>query len=257
NVWNTRLGPDAGVIGRSIQLGTGRLTVVGVAPRGFSFPPATTTDIIVPFRLPAAALAERRAWIHAMGRMRGGAGVPQVNAELAALSRQLETEFPASNRGIEYDVLSIRDAAVGDTGRPLVLLFVAVGFVLLIACVNVGNLLIARSLARQQEMATRLALGAGRLRPAMQMLTEGLVLALTGGGVGILVAWWAAPALAAMVPQSSPMRGLDAVTVNPTVLAFAFAASIVAALLFSAIASIGSSGSMAAVTTGRRTTMSG
>ena len=255
NLWTTRFGSNPDVIGRSINLGDSRRTVVGVLPRGFRFPPNETTDIVVPFRLPPAAPAERRVWIHAMGRVRTTVGLRQANADLASLSRQLEAEFPGSNRGIEYDLLSIREAAVGDTGRPLLLLFVAVGFVLLIACVNVGNLLIARSLSRQQEIAMRLALGAGRMRLAVQTLTEGLVLALAGGVAGVLIAWRAAPALAAMIPQAESIPGLDSISVNPTVLGFTFAASVVAALLFSGVATVGLGGSMASVAASRRTTM--
>src|SRR5262249_46445583 len=124
-----------------------------------------------------------------------------------------------------------------------------------IACVNVGNLLLARSLARQQEMATRLALGAGRARLAMQMLVEGLVLALAGGVVGVLLAWRTAPALAALVGGSTTIPGLDAVSVNPVVLLFAFGASIAAALLFSAVGGFGSSGVGASLVAARRMTM--
>ena len=130
-------------------MGTLRRMVVGVLPRGLRFPPAAETDIIIPLGLPSAAPAERRQWILATGRFRPGVSLAQANAEVTALSAQLEAEFPASNRGTQYDLLTIRDASIGDTRRPLVLLLAAVGFVLLIACVNVGNLLIARSVARQ------------------------------------------------------------------------------------------------------------
>ena len=104
----------------------------------------------------------------------------------------------------------MRDALVGDTKRPLLLLLAAVGFVLLIACANVGNLLLARSLGRRQEMAVRTALGAAWTRLAAQVLTEALVLSLTGGLIGVAIAWQAAPALAALVPETTQVPALAA-----------------------------------------------
>lgn len=255
-LWSTRFGSNPGVVGRSMQIGSSRRTIVGVAPPGFRFPPSASTDVIVPMRIPAAAPAERREWIHAMGRLRGNVTLERANAELASLSRQFEAEFPATNAGIQYDVLSVRDALVGDTKRALLLMLGAVGLVLLIACANVGNLLIARSLARRQELTIRLALGAGRLRLVGQMLVEGLVLAAAGGGAGILLAWQAAPVLAALVPQSRPIPGLADVSINAAVLAFSCGVSLLAALLFSGLAGFGLTGSTADVASTRRTTMS-
>jgi putative ABC transport system permease protein len=256
HLWTTRFGSAPDITRQSITIGTTRRMVVGVAPPGFRFPPAATTDIMIPMMLPDVAPAQRVAWIHAAGRLRPGVTIEQANAEVIALSAQLETEFPASNRGTQYDLISIRDAAIGDTRRPLLLLLAAVGFVLLIACANVGNLLIARSLARQPEMAMRRALGAGRWRLAAQVASEALVLALAGGAVGVLIAWRAAPALAALVPQAGAIPALSAVTINPAVLLFGVAASLLAALLFSVAANLGLNASTAGVAT-RRTTMSG
>ncbi len=179
------------------------------------------------------------------------------SAEFATLSAQFEQEFPEQNRGSEYYVEPLRDALVGDTKRPLLLLLGAVGFVLLIACANVGNLLLARALGRQQEMAVRAALGAGWKRLAAQIVTEALVLAFAGGVVGVIVAWRAAPALASLVPESTRIPGLDAVGLNAWVLAFSFGASIAAALLFSAVSclSLARDDQREALTATRRTTM--
>jgi putative ABC transport system permease protein len=257
HLWTTRFGSAADITKQSVQIGTTRRMVVGVAPPGFRFPPAATTDIIIPMTLPDTAPAQRISWIHAAGRLRPGVSLEQANAEIAALSAQLESEFPSSNRGTQYDLISIREAAIGDTRRPLLLMLAAVGFVLLIACANVGNLLIARSLARQNEMAMRLALGAGRWRLTTQVATEALVLALAGGVVGVVIAWRAAPALAALVPQARSIPALSAVSINPAVLLFAVAVSLLAALLFSVAANLGLNASTSNVAATRRTTMSG
>jgi putative ABC transport system permease protein len=256
DLWATRFGSSRDIIGRSVQMGNARRTVIGVAPRGFRFPPAGTTDVIIPFKLPPSAPAERRAWIHAMGRVRGGATIADANAELSTLSRQFEQEFPASNQGTRYNALPLRDAVVGDTKTPLLLLLGAVGFVLLIACVNVGNLLLARSLGRRDEMAMRLALGAGKWRVVQQVVAEALVLAVTGGALGVAVAWRFAPVLVTLVPRAATVPGLSDVTLNTAVLAFSLAVSLMAALLFAAIAAIGLSGSSGGHVATRRTTMS-
>jgi putative ABC transport system permease protein len=238
--WQARLGSDPLAIARSIQLGTARVAVVGVLPAGFRMPGMPRTDVVVTQPLPAAAPAARKAgWIYGVGRLRAGRTVAMAGAELATLSGQLAREFPDQNTGTSYEVLALRDALLGDTEGPLLLLLAAVGCVLLIACANVGNLMLARALGRQQELAVRLALGASRARLAAQILAEGLVLAVAGGLAGIAIAWWAAPIVAARLPSAAAVPGLAQVGIDGRVALFALAAAVGSALLLSAVACLG------------------
>ncbi len=237
HLWQTHFGSDPNIVARSIQLGNLRPMVVGVLPPGFHYPPKSATQVVLPLKLPATAPAQRQSgWVPALGRLRAGQTIESARAEFLALSAEFERLYPSQNQGLQYRVESLRDSMVGDTKRPLLLLLAAVGFVLLIACVNVGNLLLARSLGRKQEMAVRTALGASWTRLASQLWVEGLVLSLAGGAVGVLLAWQLVPALAAMVPETSRVPALQDVGLNLPVVFFSVAASIGAALLFGAIA---------------------
>jgi putative ABC transport system permease protein len=239
DLWQTRFGSDPQIVGRGLQFAATRRQVIGVLPQGFHFPPNSATDIAVPTALTPVPPANRKnGWSPAMGRLKPGQSIESVRTELDTLSREFAERYPEQNRGTHYYAESLRDALVGDTKRPLLLLLGAVGFVLLIACVNVGNLLLARSLGRRQEMAVRTALGAAWTRLAGQLLTEALVLSLTGGLIGVAIAWQAAPALAALVPETTQIPALQDVGLNMSVVVFSLAASLVAAVLFSAVASL-------------------
>lgn len=260
DLWQSRFAADPNIIGRGILIGNTRRQVVGVIERGFHFPPASATHVILPFAMPPTPPAQRASgWIFGLARMKPGVGVEAVQAELATLSAEFERAYPDQNRGTQYYAVSLRDALVGDTKRPLLLLLGAVAFVLLIACANVGNLLLARSLGRRQEMAVRTALGASRSRLASQVLVEGLVLAIAGGAAGVIVAWQLAPALAALVPETTRIPALQNVGLSVPVLAFSVVASIASALLFGGIAclSLAQHEQRSALGVTRGTTMSG
>jgi putative ABC transport system permease protein len=259
DLWQTRFGSDPNIIGRGVQFLSTRRQVIGVLPQGFHFPPNAATDIAIPTALPAVPPANRKnGWNAAIAQLKPGQSIASARAELDALSREFAQQFPEQNRGTQYYAESLRDALVGDTKRPLLLLLVAVGFVLLIACVNVGNLLLARSLGRHREMAVRTALGASWTRLVSQVFTEAIVLSLTGGLVGVVVAWQAAPLLAALVPETTQIPALRSVGLNAPVVLFSLAASVVSAVLFSALScvSLASHGQHGALAAARGTSMS-
>jgi putative ABC transport system permease protein len=238
-VWQTKFGSDPQVIGRSLRLGQQTRQVVGIAPAGVRFPPQSRAEVIVPLTMPAQAPAQRKSgWTFAAGRLRPGMTVADLDAQLATLSRQMEHDHPSQNQGSLYYALPLRQALVGDTRWPLLLMQAAVVLVLLIACANVGNLLLVRSLARRQEMAVRMALGAGRGRLAVQLMCETIVLCAVGGAAGVALAYWGVPALVALVPRTVNVPGLDSVGINRGVLAFAFGVSLATAMAFGLFAAM-------------------
>ena len=231
-LWDSYFGSDANVIGRNIRIGSELRQVVGMPRRGFAFhrprsEPASSYRCMCLMPHPRAG---NPGGCLAVARLKPGVTFNDATMNMATLAKSFESEHPTQNQGSEYMPVSLRDAIVGNTRRPLVLMFSAVVVVLLVACANVGNLLLSRSLGRTREIAVRVALGAGRARVAAQLLIESLTLALVAGAAGVAIAYWGAPALVSLVPRSVAVPGLRDVGINRAVLGFALGLTLLTAL---------------------------
>jgi putative ABC transport system permease protein len=258
SLWRTTFGADPNVLGRSINLDGDSVTVIGVMPPRFEL--FTKPDILVPL---SGALDPNSPWfdrgnhmgIYALGKLRKGISVSQAETEMRQIAAQLEKEYPAVNSGHGVLTQSLQSSVVDRVRSTLLLLMGAVGFVLLIACVNVANLSLARSLVRQQEMGIRMALGAGRGRLMRQLLTESLVLSLLGGLAGIFVARALLSALISLAPPNLPR--LADVQLSGRVLLFTAAVTLLTGLLFGLLPALSSTRIAAAFSEGGRTSTSG
>jgi predicted permease len=228
-LWRERFAGDPAVVGQTVQLNREPFTIVGIAPAGFAFPEGA--ELWTPLEYDARFRSNSRgAWyLGTVGRLKPGATVAQAREEVATIHARLARAYPA-DEGVGGTVASLQEAIVGDSRRALVVLLGAVGLVLLIACVNVANLLLARVAARESELAVRTALGAGRFRLMRQLLTESLTLSVLGGAAGILLAAFSLDALLALQPQGVPR--LVEVRVDRAVVAFAAVLSVLTGLVF-------------------------
>ena len=168
-----------------------------------------------------------------VGRLKSGVSIRAAEAELNAIANRLALQYPDTNFDRHQIVVGLHEDTVGEVRPALTVLLCAVGLVLLIACANVANLLLARATARRREIAIRTALGASRNRIVRQLLAEGLLLAVIGGGAGLLLAWWGIDILRALGPRNLP-RVAD-IGVNPTVCAFTFATALASTIFFALI----------------------
>jgi putative ABC transport system permease protein len=232
-LWQQRFAGDRDLVGRTVILEGAPYTVVGVMPAGFAWPAAA--QVWTPFEYDAAFTSTNRggSYLEAIGRLKAGARVRDAASEAADIARRLEREYAGTNANVSFAVLPLQDAIVGDKRLALLALLGAVAFVLLIACVNVANLLLTRATRRSHEVAMRAALGAGRARVARQLLTESAVLASCGASAGLLIGYVLTGAFVALAPEGIPR--LDEVALDGTVVGFTVLLTVATTLLFGAV----------------------
>ena len=252
DTWTRFFGADRSVVGTTINLGDAPRTIIGVMPESFRFP--STAQYWIPWQMTPEFRANRDQYrLGVVARLRPGATLETASSDLELVAARLRTEWAQYNTGLRLDVLPLRNVIIGDSARSLYLLMGAVALVLLIACANIGNLLLARAAGRRREIAVRKALGAGQGRIARQMLTESVALALLGGLAGVFVG----RSLLALLVRSSSigLPRLEGVSLDATVLLFTLGISTLAGIAFGVLPALrlSKAGATEALRSGNRT----
>jgi predicted permease len=229
-LWKERFASDPQVVGKSLVLDAKSFTVLGVLPASFHF--LADSDVITPLRpnMPLIYADRSVDAVAVVGRLKPGVTMAQAAAEMNTVQQGLDRQYPDANRSVGVAITSLSQQIIGDVRGTILLLFAAVSLVLLIACANLANLLLARSASRAQEFAIRSALGASGGRMVRQLLTESILLSLAGGALGLLVAGLGLRALLAALPQTLPRSGN--IGLHLPVLMYTLAASIFVGILF-------------------------
>ena len=227
-LWKRRFGSDPAIVGKQVQMSSRPLTIIGVMPSGFEYPEQTQVWVPTAVNL-SDEPRDNRVW-SAIARLNTGIDLKQAQTRLSAINEQLDKQFHETNKGWDVNLSTLHERLVREVKPSLLALLGAVGFVLLIACANVANLLLARSAARQKEIAIRAAMGASRTRVLRQMLTESVLLSAIGGVAGLVLSIWLTDLLMSMLPEGAPR--LEQIGIDYRVLTFALGVSALTGILF-------------------------